>query len=841
MFSLIGDYSDDKLMIFGVFNVLIFALFIPVMLTLKQVLNQLASYHGVDKLIIAYIWGNISLFLLSILIFTLYKFEYLSGLSAILYGLTLFSVIYLLLPILAIVIGVRLKSCNHLLFGLRDPIRFSFMWFGILSLSFILSELAIMASWFNSFLLLVLFIKFKNYFSIDENKKSTSISTSGIWGLLFLSIVASVASYSSVFLLNINDKSFFEYFFDSDEDDENQRTTSIETVSISSYDLGLNSKLQRLSMFPSVSYFRGDNIWLLVDSEMMHSSDLGQTFDIKTMPINGKILSLQFEPNMQRGLVVSKNGKLVLTVDGGKSWDVLDLYDMLAKSRDEYWSDISFFQFDEQLINGMMIFDCDLWITNNGWKNWEKSSVNISENEYCVTNVFEEDDSIIWIEAVEASSNYSDISWFWKSDDLGVSWEIFCERNTSYYKRKSSADLADCANVENDLPSSQEKNQNNKYSEDELEYFRVEVEQNRPVNIEIEKISSNDYYFKTDSSMGRIWYLDDGLKYSNDFGASWVVISNHLQDESEIIWADDSGNAIALYECEILSSNDFGKNWITIYKSLNDYCDKFIFVDKKNKNILFHSQVELFSYQALTKDVSSLLKLKDDEFLRAASSLDGNNIAALTYDGVLYYSNNGGDNFESILSKDDKYEFVYCINSCFIIQDDDLFELHFDVSNNELRYVAKLPIDKSKNKYSGEVIKVLFNHSGKKLWIQRYDKKTIYSHDGGISWNESENSPKLDNLLWYDEENNHLWGTRHEQGLFRSENGGVSFERFVFGDTGEILDLCVGKNSTLVLGRWGASIFIDDNWLTIFLASENCLFTDEYLWLSDRTYRLDSF
>jgi hypothetical protein len=210
----------------------------------NRVLNYF-HFRAADKLIKSYIWSNSLFGVFSGALYLLYTFDLISGLMALIVGSIALIVFYFLISILSILIGAAIKQCEHSLFGLREPLRYSFIWYGIFSLSFVFSEFSIVATWLNTLLLLVLFIKFKRSLGVERttidrssyrastiegevntNTQVSNITGAKIAGLVLLSVALSAANYGAVYWIVINDDRVSEWTgdeYDSDGyDDENE-------------------------------------------------------------------------------------------------------------------------------------------------------------------------------------------------------------------------------------------------------------------------------------------------------------------------------------------------------------------------------------------------------------------------------------------------------------------------------------------------------------------------------------------------------------------------------------------------------------------------------------------
>lgn len=857
---LIADYSNTTLTWVTLHYSLMFVSFILVMVGFKHVLNYY-HFEGADKLIKSYIWSNALFGLFSGALYLLYTFDFVSGLMALMVGIIVLVVFYFLVTILSILIGSALKQCENSLFGLLNPIRYSFMWYGILSLTFVFSELSIIASWLNTLLLLVLFIKFKNSTGLEQpvkefDSKSGSetdtnrISGLKIAGLLFLSVILAVANYGSIYWIVINDDIVSGWSGDKSEsgegsygeEDDDGIPSGIKPVHESN--INLTNRLTRLTGQVHLGYFSGDALWVVNDTHIMVSKDKGENFVSVLNPLMDVGLgSIQFDDSQTRGVIAAESQYLAFTDDGGKTWAKSDIDALLSDSKYEHDNLIKHLQFDSEFKNGLMQYGCDLWRSEDGGKSWGRLTTMRDHMHSCITKYSGRPNESRLLVADKTYSLISRATRYWQSDNGGEDWTRVCEEQPR--KAQKNEAFVDCASLGESYTPFQKEDQ--VYSFEELQAFHENIDRGISEPIDLTKVPDNNEFFAIDKSNNRLWKLINGLGYSNDQGVSWNEVYSGLDSDAEIVWANDAGEAIASRDCSLVYSNSFGKKWQREYRLEADNCNRLNFLFSDLEKVVFYSKNGLYSFNIDNKQFLTLISLNgQDEFLNFASSTNSRELVGLTAKGKVYYAEDEDYGFHIENFPDRRLAWVYCADSCFILEDYNSYKLALNDSTIELTLLASLPIEgeagRESNVNNMGVDSVLTSRDSQFHWLLDDGNQLYLSRDFGSTWSKSD---KLDadlTEIWYDDINGKLWSLDDEQRLWVSIDEGRNFSPSGLGYLGEFSKICSNYHWITVLGGSQARMSFDrgSTWFYSFSAGNTCLFTEQYLWLNEQTYRLDS-
>ena len=152
-FSLLAYlYLDDyqiPTIIVAVEFIFIFIAFFIVLLGLKNLLNTLADFERINKIIMMYLTTIFLIYAILPIGYVIYKiWDDSTDLAAVLIvlGVIIILALGVLYAILEIIIGSRLKTCSHNLFGLRKTIGTSYFILGISNLVSLLITVTIIIS-----------------------------------------------------------------------------------------------------------------------------------------------------------------------------------------------------------------------------------------------------------------------------------------------------------------------------------------------------------------------------------------------------------------------------------------------------------------------------------------------------------------------------------------------------------------------------------------------------------------------------------------------------------------------------------------------------------------------
>jgi|GEM_PF-6779326 len=841
LFHLILDYSPIKLWLYIAHCLVIFIAFIPVMYGLREILHSLADYHGIDSHINTYVWANLGFFIITGFVILGYWFELISGWMAILVGILVSSVIYLLIPILAIIMGAKLKECQHDLYGLRDPIRLSMLWYGVLCLSFFLSELAIIATWFNDILLLMLFINFKK--QLEQKDSETVVgrfSKSKIWGFFAIAVFVSVANYASLFLMPTDRVSIFDWFFSSDEEESYQEDEYIDYELPVLSKTVLKEKLSIKSVYsePDVSFINGDQIWLGYYDYLRISSDRGQSFKTSPSPLENGISFIQFDESSQKGVVANNRRELAVTSDGGANWEKIDLVEIVGRYENGDLPSIRSFVFDEPIEKGYFVADCDLWSNTQGFNQWEKITIESDGESECVDEAFLGDGGeLAWAKVTKFGFDHT--THFWRTLDGGKSWQEVCSYYSQFLSKTNKK--RHCDTVESDLPELSDAKILRLLKKVEVQ--AEAAEKNQPLDESIMKIAQSFDFFKNDKKFSRIWYLKDGLKYTENLGTTWHQITTWFNLGTDILWANDNGFALGNADCKLWKTQNFGKLWEVIEHETNDDCVIFYLQFESDDKVFLSNSRELITIDKNNFSKQHLINLKgEDNYIGAIeSTLDNGLIIAQKFERPAQFSIDLGETWYDT-QPDFGFKYIKCLRSCWGIKNNKLYKVNINDKQLVASELANLPLSQAVEAFyePQNDVSIVFTADEKVGWIVTNAGDVLSTNDGGLTWKSEVDLPEGYYHSYLREELDELWVVNEGDKLWRIDMLGTARQEIQLGGLGRISSLCFnsGKSFHFIAGDDGSAVSFDrgETWQDPQIGYNTCYLESDYLWMGGRVY-----
>lgn len=111
----------------------------------------------------------------------------------------------------------------------------------------------------------------------------------------------------------------------------------------------------------AVGYDKGD------PQKLHYSTDGGRSWQEKTIPTNGFILSALSFPDMQNGWAVGNGGFILRTNDGGESWSILN------RVPGSELNEVEFVNKNVGYVSGRTEWGCEILRTIDGGKSWQSS------------------------------------------------------------------------------------------------------------------------------------------------------------------------------------------------------------------------------------------------------------------------------------------------------------------------------------------------------------------------------------------------------------------------------------------------------------------------------------
>ncbi|NVJ60535.1 MAG: hypothetical protein HWE27_09095 [Gammaproteobacteria bacterium] len=838
LFSLIAEYSEFKKWLFTASNLLLFVSFVYLMLGFKRLLNEFADFQGANIHIHLYTWSNVLSFGSLGLLWLLYAQNSISGFMAILLACLVIFVVYLFVIIMTIVLGVKLAQCSNDLLGLREPIRYSFFWFGVLSLSLFFSEISFIAIWLSTLYIALLFWR------VGHSQLSAapleSFKRSHIWSCVAITIALAVGNVAYLYTIPSDGESIFEHWnwgrekveFDfSDEEPEvpSQRVFKQMFTPVS-------MALSDTTMTRSI---RGDDILMTSQYYLIKSNDRGETFQFNELPLKDPIVYLKHGKNND-AVAFSNSGELGYSKDNGVTWEAFDFYSL---SGAQLWDDYHSFNsitFSDDLSTAHLIANCQLWQMDNNLHSWINVTPPIDIDKQCVRDYFYRDGKLTWIEV--DYDDWKKKSGFWLTKDPNRNSQLFC----IYYEwsaKEEEKKHKDCEKTRNVLPKEERLTEALKLKEQQRELLFNAIEEKSSFDPELlTLLETDDNHIIWDAEFNRLWLISDNLRYTDDNGQNWHTINLSINESSsQILYADDMGFAIAEAGCVIFNTKNFGETWQSNIVDFKQSCYGLDYLGEIEQTFYFWDGENLFSHkQGINQLIKSFSNEEaDSSYMRSTKNLDL--ITHIDHNLQLSYSLDYGQTWQVL--HDFKFDYVVCDLTCWATLENSLFK--FDIQQTKLvaDSIGSIDFDNEDSDVDEykEYRELIWHPDDNIGWI--IDQRQFWqSKDGGEHWEEIQETEDWFNDIEYDPVFSKLYLISDDL-IQISQDNGLTFEKIRTASHGSKVKICSDplKRWTLLVSEYGGLMTFNNGrtWYSDPYYSDTCYLSESLLWTDDGVFRFD--